>query len=419
MYAKVFDPTSFARKDFYSLEVETPDNASTTLTTASDNSSCTASHSQAADRRHHAPASTGLKAGAHSGRHRSASLSLDSSLSKAASHPQDTSKLPTAPDSASLQTASSSADAEGPSTAPVSPDSVHVQTASRLQDPDRVSAASPSPRNTQFQPVSHGQNSDKLSNDTGSPGSEDLSAVSRSHPQDAERLLTASISPGSVSPQAVSHVQDSDRLLNASVCPASVSPPTQTPSQAAQTLMVPASHETGSVERDDTHQAASLAQHTDTASRVPVVISPSPHDIQVFPASHSQQPDQPGADHLSVSSATADTASMDSKRVATSARRSFVTQGGEVVRHVIVDCSTMTYIDLSGVDMLHVLITQFSRAGVAILLTGIPPTTLAILTRAGFFSHHGYHNVFFSVEDALHAVRNERLPKGITRKSFA
>ncbi|KAK7099201.1 prestin-like [Littorina saxatilis] len=89
------------------------------------------------------------------------------------------------------------------------------------------------------------------------------------------------------------------------------------------------------------------------------------------------------------------------------------------ISHVILDCSTMTYIDITGVDTLHLIITQFSRAGVSVLLTDIPPTTLGILTRAKFFEHEDHQRVHHSVLDALIAIRATRSQRKSTRKSFA
>ena len=88
------------------------------------------------------------------------------------------------------------------------------------------------------------------------------------------------------------------------------------------------------------------------------------------------------------------------------------------LRHVIVDCSMMTYIDMSGIAMLHLIIMQFSRAGLAILLTDIPPTTMGILTRAKFFEHEDNQKVYYSVLDALAAIRAIQPIRGF-RKSFA
>lgn len=88
------------------------------------------------------------------------------------------------------------------------------------------------------------------------------------------------------------------------------------------------------------------------------------------------------------------------------------------LRHVIVDCSMMTYIDMSGIAMLHLIIMQFSRAGLAILLTDIPPTTMGILTRAKFFEHEDNQKVYYTVLDALAAIRAIQPIRGF-RKSFA
>jgi ABC-type transporter Mla MlaB component len=71
------------------------------------------------------------------------------------------------------------------------------------------------------------------------------------------------------------------------------------------------------------------------------------------------------------------------------------------IRYIIIDCSTMTYIDTSGVDMLHLIITQYSRAGVTILLAGIPAAAMRILTNAKFFEHENFQRVYHAVTDAL------------------
>ena len=111
-----------------------------------------------------------------------------------------------------------------------------------------------------------------------------------------------------------------------------------------------------------------------------------------------------------------DTALTDETNNASQSR--FLTNHEDDLRHVIVDCSNMTYIDMSGIAMLHLIIMQFSRAGVAILLTDIPPTTMGILTRAKFFEHVDNQKVYFSIMDALTALRAIQ-PKQGYRKSFA
>ncbi|XP_076450509.1 prestin-like [Babylonia areolata] len=74
-------------------------------------------------------------------------------------------------------------------------------------------------------------------------------------------------------------------------------------------------------------------------------------------------------------------------------------------QHVIVDCSAMTYIDVAGVDMLTLVVTQFSRVGVDVMLTDVPGPTLGTLQRAGFLEKAGKDKVFFSVMDALQRVQ--------------
>ncbi|XP_076450508.1 prestin-like [Babylonia areolata] len=79
--------------------------------------------------------------------------------------------------------------------------------------------------------------------------------------------------------------------------------------------------------------------------------------------------------------------------------------GPPTPHHVIVDCSAMTYIDVAGVDMLTLVVTQFSRVGVDVMLTDVPGPTLGTLQRAGFLEKVGKDKVFFSVMDALQRVQ--------------
>ncbi|XP_070200357.1 prestin-like [Littorina saxatilis] len=84
-------------------------------------------------------------------------------------------------------------------------------------------------------------------------------------------------------------------------------------------------------------------------------------------------------------------------------------EGGSFSRlhHLILDCSAMTYIDMSGLDMLQLMVTQFSRAGVEVWLAGVPASTLSTLARAGFGDKVGMEKVFYSVFDALERLRRD------------
>ncbi|KAK7099212.1 hypothetical protein V1264_003390 [Littorina saxatilis] len=77
------------------------------------------------------------------------------------------------------------------------------------------------------------------------------------------------------------------------------------------------------------------------------------------------------------------------------------------LHHLILDCSAMTYIDMSGLDMLQLMVTQFSRAGVEVWLAGVPASTLSTLARAGFGDKVGMEKVFYSVFDALERLRRD------------
>ena len=76
-------------------------------------------------------------------------------------------------------------------------------------------------------------------------------------------------------------------------------------------------------------------------------------------------------------------------------------QEASLVRHLILDCSAMTYIDVSGLDMLQLIVSKFEGAGVEVLLTDVPSGTMAMLDRAGFLQKLGKDKVFYTAFDAL------------------
>ena len=76
-----------------------------------------------------------------------------------------------------------------------------------------------------------------------------------------------------------------------------------------------------------------------------------------------------------------------------------------VIHHLLLDCSAMTYIDVSGLDMLQLVVTRFERAGVEVWLTDVPPATLGTLARSGFLQKLGNDKVFYTVFDGLERLR--------------
>ena len=81
----------------------------------------------------------------------------------------------------------------------------------------------------------------------------------------------------------------------------------------------------------------------------------------------------------------------------------------DVIQHVILDCSALTYIDVSGVDMLQTMVGKFSGCGVKILLASVPASAWATLQRSGFLDQLGRDKVFYTVLDALQALRPSQL----------
>jgi hypothetical protein len=77
------------------------------------------------------------------------------------------------------------------------------------------------------------------------------------------------------------------------------------------------------------------------------------------------------------------------------------------VRYIILDCCTLTYVDPEAIDMLHLLMTQYMRAGIIIMLANIPADTMRTLWLSNFFYHQSSQFIYFSVDDALGDIRRD------------
>ena len=77
-------------------------------------------------------------------------------------------------------------------------------------------------------------------------------------------------------------------------------------------------------------------------------------------------------------------------------------------KYLILDCSAVSYIDLSGLDTLGLVVVQYAKVGIEVWLAGVPKRTLDTMRRGGVVGEKGKvteDKVFFSVMDAVQAAR--------------
>ncbi|XP_014678915.1 PREDICTED: sulfate anion transporter 1-like [Priapulus caudatus] len=76
-------------------------------------------------------------------------------------------------------------------------------------------------------------------------------------------------------------------------------------------------------------------------------------------------------------------------------------KGAPGVRHVIIDCSMMAYVDMSGADALARVAAEYREAGVAVLLAHCQERLAEQLTQMAFFEKFARQDVFLSNHDAV------------------
>lgn len=79
-------------------------------------------------------------------------------------------------------------------------------------------------------------------------------------------------------------------------------------------------------------------------------------------------------------------------------------EDGTRVKVIIIECSCMAYIDIQGVNTLLVVIEEYRRAGVIVLLAGCTPFVWASLNRSDFFDSVSKERVFWTLADAYQAA---------------
>lgn len=76
------------------------------------------------------------------------------------------------------------------------------------------------------------------------------------------------------------------------------------------------------------------------------------------------------------------------------------------VRFVILDCSAVSYVDLTGTKCLVTLYSELKKDGKTLLLAGCCAHVIEQLDRCQLFDHFSKENVFPSVLDAVMSIRD-------------
>ena len=71
---------------------------------------------------------------------------------------------------------------------------------------------------------------------------------------------------------------------------------------------------------------------------------------------------------------------------------------------IILDCSSVTYIDIQGINALSVVFEEFRRAGINVFLAACTPYMWKCLKNSDFFHVVSKERVFFEIEDAFYAA---------------
>ena len=79
------------------------------------------------------------------------------------------------------------------------------------------------------------------------------------------------------------------------------------------------------------------------------------------------------------------------------------------IHHIIIDCSTMTYIDMAGVNVLRMIVKQYKRAGTDIFLANCRSYMLKTLDNANIYDVLPKDHIFYDVHDAVNKASGYRL----------
>lgn len=83
-----------------------------------------------------------------------------------------------------------------------------------------------------------------------------------------------------------------------------------------------------------------------------------------------------------------------------------VTVNGSSFKHLVLDCSALSYIDLAGTKLLTSLNSDLKKAEVSLSLAGCSDHVIEQLRHCQFFDLYPNDNVYPSVVDAVLSIRN-------------
>lgn len=80
---------------------------------------------------------------------------------------------------------------------------------------------------------------------------------------------------------------------------------------------------------------------------------------------------------------------------------------------LILDLSSVQYVDMAGIVMLQVLVKEYKEIEVAVYLAGVSPKVMHTLTAGDFFKDFEKHNVFYDVFDAVTSLCKAKVTTAI------
>ncbi|CAH1793112.1 unnamed protein product [Owenia fusiformis] len=81
--------------------------------------------------------------------------------------------------------------------------------------------------------------------------------------------------------------------------------------------------------------------------------------------------------------------------------------------HIVLDCSTMAFIDSAGITVLNLVIEEYKETGVGVILAGCTGSVRKMLVQQGFFEKHGTTILYATAEHAVKDIVESRNDIGI------
>lgn len=79
------------------------------------------------------------------------------------------------------------------------------------------------------------------------------------------------------------------------------------------------------------------------------------------------------------------------------------------IHHVIIDCSTINYIDASGANVLSHIFTEYDHVNITLMLAGCSPEMRRTMKNAGTFDVIPQRNMFIDISDAVSIAKAEKM----------